>query len=237
MTNWSAYSDQFKIIEDHTVDGTITGSFYWCSGVTLDHTSLTFKDYNPQTLTATMLNPSPYGFDFVWWKSEDPNIAGVSDDGVVHPYRQGMTSIISVSNGHTAKCNIIVENLDGVNIMQGAEFSVGYISSTNGTIYSNSQSDRYTSQFPIAQLSNLDITINLLGVTSSPNNSRIVYYRENGKFVGYTNGSTSNENAVVITSTVPSDAVFAAISVAIGSGEFDGIEIIYNNNVVGVINY
>lgn len=105
-TNWSNYADQFKAIEDYTVDGTTTGEFIRCSGVELDKTSLTFDEWKTQTLTATMLTPSPFGLDELKWKSADKSIATVNN-GVVRPVSKGTTIITASCNGYSASCEVV----------------------------------------------------------------------------------------------------------------------------------
>lgn len=105
-TNWSAYADKFKAIEDYTVDGTATGEFVRCSGVELDKTSLTFDEWKIQTLTATILTPSPFGIDKLKWKSADPSIATVGS-GVVCPVSKGTTTITATCNGYSATCEVV----------------------------------------------------------------------------------------------------------------------------------
>ena len=114
-TNWSNYADQFKAIEDCTVDGTATGEFVRCSGITLDQTSLTFDEWGTQSLTATVLTPSPFGWDTVVWKSADESIARVAD-GVVRPIAKGSTTITVTCNGHSATCEVVV-NCEGMPMM------------------------------------------------------------------------------------------------------------------------
>lgn len=106
-TNWSAYAAQIRAIEDYTNDGTVTGSFNWCTGVELDKTSLTFDDWKTQTLMATMLTPSPHGFDVVEWSSADESIAAVNN-GVVTPMSKGTTTITASCNGYSATCEVVV---------------------------------------------------------------------------------------------------------------------------------
>lgn len=111
-TNWSNYADQFKAIEDYTVDGTTTGEFVRCSGVELDKTSLTFDGWKTQTLTATTLTPSPFGWDTVKWRSADASIAAVNN-GVVRPVSKGTTIITANCNGYSATCEVTV-NAEGI---------------------------------------------------------------------------------------------------------------------------
>lgn len=111
-TNWSNYADQFRAIEDYTNDGTVTGSFFWCTGVELDKISLTFDEWATQTLTATMLTPSPHGWDVVEWSSDDESIAAVAN-GIVRPQRKGTTTITASCNGYSASCEVVV-NCEGI---------------------------------------------------------------------------------------------------------------------------
>lgn len=112
QTNFSTYAEQIRAIEDYTNDGTVTGSFNWCTGVELDKTSLTFDEWKTQTLTATMLMPSPHGFDVVKWSSADESIA-VVNNGVVTPMGKGTTTITVTCNGYSATCEVVV-NMEGL---------------------------------------------------------------------------------------------------------------------------
>lgn len=111
-TNWSTYADQFRAIEDYTVDGTVMGTFPRCSGVALDKTTLTFEEWKSQTLTVTCENFSPLGIDTVIWSSADPSIAAVNN-GVVNPVAKGTTIITAACNGYSASCEVTV-NIEGI---------------------------------------------------------------------------------------------------------------------------
>lgn len=111
QTNFSTYAEQNRAIEDYTNDGTVTGSFNWCTGVELDKTSLTFDEWKQETLTATMLTPSPHGFDVAEWKSGDESIARVAN-GVVTPIGKGTTTITASCNGYSASCEVVVTTDD-----------------------------------------------------------------------------------------------------------------------------
>lgn len=106
-TNWSTFADQFRAIEDYTVDGTVMGEFVRCSGITLDKTALTFDNFANQKLTATLSTPSPFDDDIVTWTSADTSIARV-DDGVVTPIKNGTTTITATCNGYSATCEVVV---------------------------------------------------------------------------------------------------------------------------------
>ena len=113
-TNWSTYATQFRAIEDITADGTASGAI-GCSGITLDQTALTFDEWKTQTLTATILTPSPFGIDELKWESADPSIAAVSN-GVVCPVSKGTTTITATCNGYSATCEV-VSNVEGIPMM------------------------------------------------------------------------------------------------------------------------
>lgn len=111
-TNWVQLdADRFRALEDYTVDGTASGSLNWCTGVTLDRTTLTFDDPRSQTLTATLINPSPLGLDSAEWESADPTIATVHN-GVVTPLNVGTTVITATCNGHSATCEVTVNSIE-----------------------------------------------------------------------------------------------------------------------------
>lgn len=231
-TNWSTYADQFRAIEDYTVDGTVMGAFLRCSGITLDQTALTFDEWASQTLTATTSTPSPIGLDVVVWKSADESIAQVNN-GVVSPIGKGSTVITASCNGYSATCEVVV-NLDGINVLIGVAFNAGFINN-NGSITAGGANDVYTDKFGIAVLAGSTIVVNLLDVKSTATYSRIMYYSDNGAVVGYTEGSAGT-NGVVITSTVPNNATLAALSINKSNG-FSGIEITIDGMVVGLLNY
>jgi hypothetical protein len=112
-TNWSKYADYILPLEDYTHDGTVNGSLFWCSGITLDKTSLTIDSLHTATLTATMLAPSPHGFDdisAILWSSSDTSVATVNN-GVVTPVNKGTATITASHNGHSATCKVVV-NVD-----------------------------------------------------------------------------------------------------------------------------
>ena len=232
-TNWSTYANQIRAIEDYTHDGTVTGSFFWCSGIELDKTTLTFDTILSQTLIATLTNPSPFGLDFVKWSSADTSVAIVSNNGVVSPTGKGTTTITAECNGHIATCEVVV-NTEITNILAGIKFNAGYISN-NGSVTTSGNSDVYTDKFRIDQLTSQQIVVNLIDTKSTASNSRIVYYRQDGSVCGYTTG-TAGTNKVVITSTVPSDTYYAAISINKSNG-FSGIEITYSGTLIGQISY
>ncbi len=233
QTNFSTYAEQIRAIEDYTKDGTVDGSFNWCTGVELDKTSLTFDEQKTQTLTATMLTPSPHGFDEVKWSSGDESIA-VVNNGVVTPMGKGTTTITASCNGYSATCEVVV-NAEGMNVLAGVAFNAGYISN-NGSITAGGASDVYTDKFSILPLVGHALTITLLDAKSTATNSRIVYYNDNGAVKGYTQGSSIGTDGIVITSTVPSDATLAAISINKSNG-FSGIRIALGGAIVGLLSY
>lgn len=233
-TNFSTYAEQIRAIEDYTVDGTASGSFQWCTGVTLDRTKVTFDEFRTETLVATMLTPSPYGFDKVKWASADTSIATVSSDGVVMPMGKGTTTITASSNGHTASCEVVA-TCDILNIIGDVTFNAGYVNN-NGTTSNGGSADTYTSRFRIDACAGQTLVIDLFDVKSQASYNRIVYYNESGTVVGYAEGA-SGTNKVTITTTVPTDAVYAAMSINKSNG-FSRIEIVISGGVIiGQIDY
>lgn len=113
-TNWSNYADQFRAIEDVTVDGTASGELISCTGITLDKTVLTFDKGGGQRLTATIATPSPIGADIIYWKSTDASVAKVVE-GVVIPIGKGTATITATCNGYSASCEVEVTT-DGLNL-------------------------------------------------------------------------------------------------------------------------
>lgn len=175
-TNWSAYADKFKAIEDYTVDGTATGEFIRCSGVELDKTSLTFDEGKRETLTATILTPSPFGIDEVKWSSGDESIA-VVNNGVVTPVGKGTTTITASCNGYSATCEV-VSNVDGLYVI----CEVGNISHQTGVDEADANRFR-TTKIPYDSAINTfraDVVVN--GNTSSTARLLLRPYKADGTF-------------------------------------------------------
>lgn len=231
QTHFVEFSNQFRALEDYTLDGTVTGKIRkHTESITLNVTELTFTDANSYTLIPTGI----FGvLDTMIWSSNDLLVARVNN-GVVTPVSDG-TAIITVTCGdYSASCVVTVNAGLEPNILAGIGFNTGYISN-NGSVNTTSTSDTYTDKFGIDQCAGNGIIVTLNDVKSTASNSRICYYNENNGFISYTLG-TAATNAVTITSTVPTNAVSAAISVNKSNG-FSGITITYNGEQIGAINY
>lgn len=232
-SNWSTYVNQFRAIEDYSVDGTTTGEIRkYCESISLDKTELTFTDAQSITLTPIC----ELGIlDTISWSSSDMLVALVDQNGVVTPRHDG-TAVITVTCGdNRATCSVTVNaGLEGIDILYGIGFNSGYLNGSNGGSAS-ATSDLYTDKFNISAFANSAITVQLANVTTSPGNSRICYYNSNNAFISATGGSTSSNGAVIINSTVPSNAVYAAISIA-KNNNFS-INIISYGKTIGIIDY
>lgn len=231
-TNWSQYASQFRALEDYTVDGTVTGDIReHCESITLDVTELTFTDANSYTLTPTGVLGI---FDPIVWSSSDLTVARVKN-GIVTPISDGTATITVTSGEYSASCLVTVNaGLEFNNILTGIGFNSGYISN-NGALGAASL-DVYTDKFVVQHLAGQEIDVELLGVTdtSAMKYNRIVYYDESDAVVGYTQGTNGNN---VITSTVPDNAAYAAVSINMSKG-FTGINIYDSNDaLVGAIEY
>lgn len=221
-TNWSTYADQFRAIEDCEVES-----------ITLNASELIFSTEDSQTLVATTV---PEGHSVTWYSSDD-SIVSVSETGVVTPHSHGTATITAYSLLHdvSAQCSVTVSaEVEFTNILADIEFSAGYLS--NGSANEpNSTADVYTDKFTVADFVGESIVVTLLDVKSTASNSRICYYDSNNGFISQTDGTASGNN-VTITSTVPTNAVYAAISVNKSAG-FSGINIVCDDRNIGSIEY
>ena len=232
-TNWSTYADQFRALEDYTVDGTTTGELrLYADSLTLSASELTFADETAQTLTTNLLGV----LDTVSWSSSDPTVAAVSN-GVVTPVSDGTCTITCTCGDYSATCQVTVDTggaLEFTNILEGIGYNAGYLSN-NGAATTTSANDTYTDRFVVQHLAGQTLDIRLLDVTNTATNSRICYYDQDGSCVGYTLG-TAADYGVSIPSTVPETAAYGAISVNI-SGGFTAIEIYCDDTLVGYSEY
>lgn len=229
-TNWMPYASQFRPLEDYTVDGTITGEIkLHCDSISLDVTSLTFTDANSYTLTLT----TQLGIlDEITWTTSDKTVARVKN-GVVTPVGDGTATITVTCGEHSATCAVIVN--DGIefatNILLVVDFNSGRLDSNTGVPKDNA-SNVYTDKFVISDYAGSSIDVKLTGVTSAPADSRICYYDANSNFISCIKG-TAGSGCVAITSTVPANAEYAAISIAQTSGF--NIEIICDDITIGTL--
>lgn len=232
-TNWSTYASQFRPLEDYTIDGTITGAIREYAEISLNVTELAFTDTNSYTLIPTVL---PGVLDnAITWISSDKAVAQVDQNGVVTPIGDGTTTITASCGNSSVTCTVTVNaGLEYViNILSGINFNSGYLSGSSGSANSGS-GDLYTDKFVINNYAGQSINVKLIGVTSTPANSRICYYNASNSYIGYIDG-VSGSGCVAITSTVPANAQYAAISIA-QKNNFT-IEIACNGKQIGYIDY
>lgn len=234
-TNWSNFASQFRALEDYTVDGTTTGDIKRCTDITLNASELTFTEDIAQTLIPTFNPPPPYMLDNVTWSSSDRKVANVVD-GVITPRRDG-TAIVTITCGDaSATCLVTVNaNIDYVNILTNVGFNTGYLNNNGAVGSATATSDTYTNRFDISGYAGDNIVVTLLDVKAKATKSRICYYDGDGKSVGYQLAATAS-NGAAIASTVPSNAVYAAISINKSDG-FSGIKIVYGDDLIGYVDY
>ena len=233
-TNWSNYANKIRVLEEYTVDGTNTGAIReYAEILSISATELMFTDANTQTLTVTyapgIINSN------INWRSSDRKVVKVVE-GVVTPVGDG-TAIITASCGNSGiTCVVTVDaglECTEINILDSVVFNAGYISGNNGEVTVNA-GDVHTDKFVISDYVGASVNVKLIDVTGTAANSRICYYNASGKYISSTNG-VSGSGYVSIISTVPSNAMYAAISVAKNKGF--SIEITCNNQQIGQIDY
>lgn len=100
-TNWSTYAAQFRAIEDYTI---------YCDSITLSASTLTFNSRESKTLTAT-LEPSDIVCNDVYWSSDNPNVATVSD-GLVRARNNGTAVITAISGNKSASCTVSISGIE-----------------------------------------------------------------------------------------------------------------------------
>lgn len=233
--NWSTYAAQLKPLEDYTVDGTIMGEIRrHAEMISLDVTELTFTDANPYTLTPTYkIGILDNG---IIWKTSDRTVAIVGN-GVVTPVGDGTATITAACGDSIVTCEVTVNaglECQDINILYEIGFNVGYLSN-DGNATNGSAGDAYTNKFDISDYVGESIEVQLIDVRNTASNSKICYYNANNACVGYTQASTATYGAV-ITSTVPNNAVYAAISVNKSSG-FSAIDIYCGDQQIGYVDY
>jgi hypothetical protein len=229
-TNWVEYADQFYPLEDYTRDGTVTGEFGGMWKVT--NNLLYVVSSNEKNVTGysyyAILTPE------VGWELVRVNIkmGGVDVTSQVYNAATGEVNIPNVTGDIVIIAFVDDPNVTG--ILTGVGFNSGYINGGSGGIAS-ADSDVYTDRFDISDYAGMSIVVNLLDVRTVAGNSRIAYYDVNGKFISATNG-TSASTGVTINSTVPNNAVYAAISIAKSSG-FSAIDITLAGERIGYTKY
>lgn len=234
-TNWKTYATQLRPLEDYTVDGTATGAIREYAEITsLNTTELTFTDANSQTLTVTY---APGVLDnSINWRSSDRKVAKVVN-GVITPVGDGTATITASCGNSSVTCVVIVnaglERVE-INILEDVGFNAGYLSN-NGDATNGGTADAYTDKFDISDYVGQSIEVQLIDVRNTASNSRICYYNANNACIGYTQATTASYGAV-ITSTVPSNTTYAAISVNKSEG-FSSITIICSGTEIGQIDY
>ena len=102
--------------EDFTINGEavpFANRYIEATGITLDQTELTMKQYETATLTATV---TPEGAqDPITWVSSDPDIATVDENGKITAYEAGtvtITAMTGFNNEVTASCEVTIEPAD-----------------------------------------------------------------------------------------------------------------------------
>lgn len=234
-TNWNTYANQFRSLEDYTVDGTATGAIREYAEITsLNATELTFTDANSQTLIPTY-KPGVLE-NGITWRSSDAGVAQVVD-GVVTPNGDGTTTITASCGESSVTCTVTVNaGLEyKANILSNVVFNTGY-TNDNGVIGgTTSATDTYTNKFDISEYANCSIVVTLLDVKSNPTFNRICYYNTNEVWLSTVTGVKSGNN-VTMTSIVPENAMYAVISVNKSSG-FSGIDITCDGIQIGHIDY
>lgn len=228
-THWSQVAEMIKPLEDYTVDGTITGEFVSYSidfrliRVESSNSSIDNGPRNYSTVL-TSINTNPISEITV-------TMGGVDVTATVYNAETGEINIPVV----TGDISIVAKSeSDDSDIMAGIGFNAGYIN-PDGSINSGGTADVYTDKFEIGDYAGSSITITLVDVKSTPSYSRIIYYDVNSNVVGNTQGVASGSN-VTITSTIPTTAVYAAISINKSSG-FSAIEIVYSEKVISYVSY
>lgn len=208
---WSASGVQFRVLEDYTVDGTVTGKFKGITeSISLNVSELMFSDATTQTLTAT----GELGFlEPLRWTSSNSKVV-VVNDGVVTPVSDGTAVITVVSGSCSASCAITVNAGLAApdNCLQNVGFNSGYLNgSGNATAGSG---DVYTDKFVVQPYAGSSIHVQLTNVTTSAANSRMCYYTIDNKFISAVSGASGETGIVNMISTVPNNAEYAAISIA-----------------------
>ena len=101
----------------------VTVSAIPATGITLDQTTLTLKQYATATLTATVTPENTT--DKVTWSTADEKVATVTD-GVVKGIAQGTTTITATAGEFKATCEVtVVEPLSYAIATDAAELAVG----------------------------------------------------------------------------------------------------------------
>lgn len=231
---WGGVSEsKYRALEDYTIDGTITGELReHTERLSLDMSELTFTNANRQQLTLT----GEFGiFDNISWATSDYSVVTINH-GVVTPISDG-TAIVTVTSGnHSTECTVIVNaGLELSNILDGLTFNIGYLGSDGSIANTTSTSDTYTNKFNISNYANTPIDIELLDVYAAAGHSRICYYDANENYISSVSGYAADYGAI-IRSTVPTNAVYAAISVNKSVG-FSEINILCSNVTIGHVVY
>ena len=106
------------------------------TGITLNQNTLSFSDFTPLTLVAT-LEPSDTT-NIVEWTSSDYNVATVNN-GVVTPINNGTCIITAIAGNVSATCEVLISGLETKMWSDTATNSInnatGEVSTTNGDAY------------------------------------------------------------------------------------------------------
>lgn len=235
-TNWGRNSSQFRFrpLEDYTIDGTITGEIReHCESLSLNVAELTFTDENNYTLTPT----GNFGvLDRLSWESSNTTVVRVNKDGVVTPIGDGTATITVRFGEYTATCAVTVNaglERAEINILDGVGFNAGYFSSSGSVTQSNSCV--YTDKFDISPYVGKSIEVQLKDAYNKEY-CRIRYSDANDVNAGSIINASTADYGSVITSTVPTKATYAAISVNM-SFNFSSIEIFCDGKLIGYVDY
>ena len=230
-TNWSAYPDQFRALEDYTVDGTVTGDLV----IVLVSNSLSnVTTSNVETVAIRTYSTTLTAAKNHILQEVSITMGGVDVTSQVYNAATGEVNIPNVT-GEIVITATAEKDPNIPNILAGVGFNSGYINGNTGAPASAS-SDRYTDYFDIGYLAGESVVVNLLDVKTTAGNSRIAYYDANKKWISCTNGNSKTSDGVSITSTVPATAVYAIISIAAGSG-FSTIIIESSGSEFGYLEY
>lgn len=157
-----------------------------CTNITLNNSALTFTDTTPQTLIAT-LTPTDTT-DTITWSSNKENIATVNN-GVVTPKSNGECIVTATCGALSATCNVTVQGITTVNLLDGVSFKHGFINYIDGTVKDSELHQIVTTQhIEIRPLYTHNFSCNLNNNTL--NEVRIAYYDETDKFITCTDYKT-----------------------------------------------
>lgn len=212
-TNWVKYPAQFRILEDFTIDGTISGEleFGACTGVAFSVNELLLTDASLYKLNPIFTPKAPD--EPILWTSSDETVAMVRD-GIITPVRDGSCTITVSCGIYSASCDIEINaGLDGrlydwdfttslVDSVRGAEATVsGATQNENGLTFS-SASQTCALGDVVAKNRRIEIDIASMAISGTSNNHALVtlntsndsqgllFWSQKGKAWGCYRGST-----------------------------------------------